>query len=78
MIAVSKLFHPFLALIASATDHELAKYMQYLKEENKILRARVPGRQIHTKAAERERLLKFGKPLGRAIEELITIVKPGD
>ena len=76
MTAVAKLFHPFLALIASATDRELAKYLDYLKEENKILRARLPGKQVHTTAAERERLLQFGKPLGRAIEELITIVKP--
>ena len=72
---VTKVFHPLLALIASASDKELAKYVQYLKEENKILRARIPG-QIHTRPAERERLLKFGKPLGRAIEELITIVNP--
>ncbi|WP_437222107.1 hypothetical protein SH661x_002634 [Planctomicrobium sp. SH661] len=51
------------------------KYIQFLKEENKILRARVPG-QIHTKPAERERLIKFGKAIGRAIEELLTIVSP--
>ena len=76
MIAAAKLFHPLLALIASAAEHELAEYLQYLKEENKILRARVPGKQVHTMVSERERLLKFGKPLGRAIAELITIVKP--
>ena len=52
---MTKIFHPLLALIASATDRELAKYVQFLKEENKILRARVPG-QIHTRPAERERL----------------------
>ena len=63
-----KLFHPLLALIASATDRELAKYVDYLKEENKILRARIPG-EIHTKPHERERLLKFGKVIGKAIEE---------
>ena len=73
---MSKVFHPLLALIASSTDRELAKYVQYLKEENKILRARVPG-QIHTRPAERERLLKFGRAIGRAIEELMTIVTPG-
>ena len=72
---MSQIFHPLLALIASATNNELAKYVEYLKEENKILRARIPG-QIHTRAAERERLLKFGKVIGRAIEELITIVSP--
>ncbi len=71
----AKIFHPLLALIASATDNELAKYVEYLKEENKILRARIPG-QIHTKPAERERLLKFGKVIGRAIEELMTVVSP--
>ena len=35
-----KIFHPLLALIASATDKELAKYVEYLKHENKIQRAR--------------------------------------
>jgi len=70
-----KLFHPLLAMIASATESELAKYVRYLKEENRILRDRLPTR-VHTKPHERARLLKFGRGLGRAIEELITIVKP--
>lgn len=69
------IFHPLLALIASATDKELARYVEFLKEENKILRTRIKG-QVHTKPEERKRLLKLGKPLGKAIEELITIVKP--
>lgn len=72
---MAKFFHPLLALIASGTDRELAKYVQFLKEENKILRNRVKG-EIHTKPEERQRLLEFGKALGRAIEELITIVSP--
>ena len=72
---MTNIFHPLLALIASAGNSELAKYVEYLKEENKILRARIPG-QIHTKPAERERLLKFGKVIGRAIKELMTIVTP--
>jgi len=72
---MSFIFHPLLALIASATDRQLAQYIQFLKEENKILRARLP-QQVHTRRDERERLLKFGKVLGRAIEELITIVSP--
>jgi len=45
---MTKVFHPLLALIASASDKELAKYVQFLKVENKILRSRVDG-QIHTK-----------------------------
>ena len=72
---MAKLFHPLLTLIASATDRELAKYVQFLKEENKILRSRLGG-EVHTRSEERHRLLQFGKALGRAIEELITIVSP--
>ncbi|MGB4737609.1 MAG: hypothetical protein WBH50_05435, partial [Fuerstiella sp.] len=69
---MTRLFHPFLA---SSTDRELARYVEYLKAENKILRARIPG-QVHTKPAERKQLLKLGKVLGKAIEELIGIVTP--
>ncbi|MDC0261951.1 hypothetical protein OAK47_01875 [Planctomycetaceae bacterium] len=72
---MTKIIHPLLALIASATDRQLAKYVQALKEENKIFRSRMKG-QVHTKPEERDRLLKFGKAIGRAVEELITIVSP--
>jgi putative transposase len=72
---MTKIFHPLLALIASATDKELAKYVEYLKYENKLLRARLP-KQVHTTHEERSTLLKYGKVIGRAIEELITIVSP--
>ena len=70
---MAKISHPLLAMIASGSDRELAKYVQFLKAENKILRSRIPG-EIHTKPDEPQRLLEFGKTLGRAIEELITIV----
>ena len=59
---MAMIFRPLLALIASAADRELAMYIEYLKEENKILRARIPG-QIHTKPSERERLMKFALTL---------------
>ena len=72
---MKRIFHPLLALIASATDKELAKYVEYLKHENQILRARLP-RQVHTSWEERQTLLKYGKAVGRAIEELISIVSP--
>lgn len=73
---MSKFYHPLLALIASATESELAKYVEYLKRENEILRSRLPKR-IHTTTEERKQLLKVGKCLGKAIEQLITIVSPG-
>ncbi|MFN3159210.1 MAG: integrase core domain-containing protein [Rubinisphaera brasiliensis] len=66
-------FHPLLHLIASATDSELAKYVEFLKQENKILRSRLP-RQVHTTSHERAILLKYGKAVGKAIEELVSIV----
>ena len=59
---------PLLALIASATNSELARYVEFLKEENRILRSRSPCR-VHTTAEERSRLIKLGKALGRAIGE---------
>ncbi|TWT61547.1 hypothetical protein Pan54_22830 [Rubinisphaera italica] len=33
---MAKTFHPLLALIASATDRELAKYVEYIMAENKF------------------------------------------
>ena len=71
-----QLFHPLLTLIATASDSLLAKCVLYLKNENRILRDRIPG-EIHTKPHERTQLLKYGQPLGTAINELITIVTPG-
>ena len=72
---MTKLLHPLLLLIAGATDRQLARHVQYLKEENRILRARLAERIVVT-AKERQRLLRFGRPVGAAIRELITIVSP--
>lgn len=72
---MSKLIHPLLMLIAGATDRALARHLQYLKEENRILRGRLP-KHIRVTDRERRRLLRFGKPLGSAIKDLITIVTP--
>ncbi len=71
----AKIFHPLLAMIASATDRELARYVEFLKEENRILRSRIPG-QVHTKPEERSHLVKLGRDPGRAIVELIRLVLP--
>ncbi len=69
------LLHSFFALLATATDQALANYLEYLKAENRILRAKLPA-PITVTPTERERLVKLGKPLGKAINELITIVSP--
>ena len=70
---MSNLFHPLPMLIATAMDRLLAHHLEYLKEENRILRARIP-RRIHTTPEERGRLLKLGKRLGKDIDALIGIV----
>ena len=72
---MSKLFHPLLTLIATATDRQLAHHLEYFKDENRILRARIP-KQIHTTPKERARLLKLGTRLGKGIDLLIGIVAP--
>ena len=68
-------FHSFFQLLATASDKVLARYLQYLKSENQTLRAKLPKRLTIT-PEERRRLVKFGKPLGPAIKELISIVSP--
>jgi len=63
-------------LLAKTADRELARRVSYLKEENKVLRARLP-KQINVTPKERERLLRFGRHLGKAIHKVVTIVSPG-
>ena len=66
----------FLRVLAQATEWELVRHVQFLKNENRILRDRLPE-HIVTTAGERARLLKYGRPVGPAINQLITIVVPG-
>src|SRR6185437_4303183 len=72
---VKTLFPSFFLMLANATDRELARQVQYLKTENRILRDKLPKRLTVT-VQERQRLLKFGKPLGKALRDLIIIVSP--
>jgi putative transposase len=72
---MKQIYHSFLRLLATATDKLLARYLQYLKSENQLLRAKLPKRTSIT-PEERRRLLKFGIPVGPAIKDLITIVSP--
>ncbi len=70
---MGRLLHPVFALLASATRQELARQVAYLKEENRILRARLPERLVAT-PQERRRLLRFGRKLGQQLKDLISIV----
>ena len=72
---MANVFQSLLLVIASATRNELARQIKYLKVENEILRSKLPGR-ITITPNERQRLVKFAQKLGRALQQLATIVKP--
>jgi putative transposase len=65
----------FLLLLASATDRQLAAYVHFLRAENRILRGKLP-RRLTVTPQERQILLRLGKPLGAALQDLISIVSP--
>ena len=48
---MSRILHPLFALLASVTRQDLARQVAYQKEENRILRARLPERLVAAKQA---------------------------
>src|SRR5262245_6444092 len=70
------IFRSLLFVISGASQRELARQVRYLKVEIEVLRAKLPAR-ITITARERQRLLKFGTKLGKAIHQIVTIVTPG-
>jgi putative transposase len=71
-----QVLHPLFALLASVTRQELARQVAYLKEENRILRSKLPA-QIRVTEKERLRLVKVGRKLGTQLKNLISIVTYG-
>jgi putative transposase len=70
------IYRSLLLVIAGATQKELARQVRYLKAENEVLRGKLPAR-ITITPKERQRLLKFGAKLGKAIHQIVTLVTPG-
>jgi putative transposase len=70
------LFRSLLLVITGSTQRDLARQVRYLKVENEVLRCKLPAR-ITITPKERQRLVKFGAKLGRALHQLVTIVTPG-
>jgi putative transposase len=75
-MAMGRLFPPFLFFLASCTENELRRQIEFLKAENEMLRKRVPKKRIFLTKTERERLIKLGKAIGSAVAKLITVVHP--
>lgn len=64
-----------LRVLAGSSRDDLRRQVQYLKAENEILRSKIAG-PVRVTAAERARLVRLGKPLGKAIRSLVSIVRP--
>jgi putative transposase len=70
-----RLLEPLWLILVTLDERKLAQTVEYLREENGILRDKLPDR-ITVTPRERARLVKFGQPLGSAIAGLISIVSP--
>jgi putative transposase len=75
MASFRNIYTSLMLVIAGSTSKELARQVSYLKAENQILRSRLPERLILTHR-EKNRLVRFSKNLGSALNELVTIVHP--
>jgi putative transposase len=76
MASFRNVYTSLMLVIAGSTNKELARQVSYLKAENQILRSRLPDR-ISLTQREKNRLIRFARNLGSALNELATIVHPG-
>ena len=70
-----RLLQPLWMVILQYSEKQLAQIIEYLREENKILRGKLPKR-ITLTDREKARLVKYGKKLGSGIRSVVTIVSP--
>jgi putative transposase len=65
--------NPLLVFLIHMTQSIMLRQIAYLKAENAVLRSRCP-KNVQTTPAERSLLIRLGKPLGNAIQELLSLV----
>ncbi len=75
MASFRNIYTSLMLVIAGSTNKELARQVSYLKAENQILRSRLPDRLSLTHR-EKNRLVRFAKNLGSALNQLATIAHP--
>jgi putative transposase len=71
---VGRIFQPLLFMLARCTRHELIREIEFLRAENKILRAHMKQHHVNPAAEERSRLVELGNAIRPAIKQLISIV----
>jgi transposase InsO family protein len=72
-----RLFHFVVAMLAGWLQREQGAVIDYLKEENKVLREQLGGKRIRFTDAQRRCLARRGKRVGsRGLRELGCIVSP--
>lgn len=64
---------PLMLIFLNATHADLVRQIQYLRVENRILRSKLPAR-ITLTDPERQRLVRFGRPLRSALQHIVSIV----
>src|SRR5580704_17919552 len=69
-ITMKNIYRSLFLVLVGATQKELARQIRYLKVENEVLRSKLPYRVSITNQ-ERNRLVRFGAQLGRAINHLV-------
>ena len=67
MVTLPPPLHFFLLLFSGWANREQAKAIDYLKEENRLLREQLGGRRIRLTDDERRRLAVKGKALSRKL-----------
>ena len=77
---MSKVFHPWQLLsviVAGMLNTQQQQVIEYLREENRVLKEQLGGKRVRLTDAQRRRLAVKGKRLGRKLlDEICTIVTP--
>jgi transposase InsO family protein len=69
--------HLLVTFLVGWLQHEQHEVIQYLREENRVLKARLRNQRVRFSDDDRRRLAALGAPLGRRLlAQVATIVKP--
>ena len=70
-------FHLLIAALGRLAPSEQADAIAFLREENRVLKARLAGQRLRFDDGERRRLAELGQRLGRRVlTQVATLVTP--